>query len=169
MRRLHFEEPWLTSFIFHPGLVETGMTTAAVADLGSNINIADFGAISVDTSVAGMVKVIHGAAREAEEPSARIWQDVDDREPLSTYSRLLLQASVSLWTPSYLGRIGDPTAPTLEGIDVSETSMVSSPIRPKAGLMHRRGETTKSNSSLARRGAICISFTSRARVKPWKC
>lgn len=63
VRRLHFEETWLTSFVFHPGLVETDMAAAAVAGLG-NVNLADFGAISVETSVAGMVKTIDSTTRD---------------------------------------------------------------------------------------------------------
>lgn len=46
IRRPHFEELWLTSFVFQPGLVETDMAAAAVAGLG-NVSLADFGAISV--------------------------------------------------------------------------------------------------------------------------
>ncbi|KAJ9139150.1 Short-chain dehydrogenase/reductase SDR [Pleurostoma richardsiae] len=61
VRRLHFEEPWLTSFVFHPGLVETDMAAAATA--GTDINIKDLGAISVETSVASMLKTVYGASR----------------------------------------------------------------------------------------------------------
>ncbi|KAM5343775.1 hypothetical protein ACJ41O_012312 [Fusarium nematophilum] len=62
IRRLHFEEPWLTSFVFHPGLVETDLAAGAVA--GASLTLADLGAISVDTSVEGMIKVIDSATRE---------------------------------------------------------------------------------------------------------
>ncbi|KAF2186057.1 NAD(P)-binding protein [Zopfia rhizophila CBS 207.26] len=62
VRRLHFEEPWLTSFVFHPGLVETDLAAGAVA--GSGLQLKDLGAISVDTSVSGMVSVIDDATRE---------------------------------------------------------------------------------------------------------
>lgn len=62
VRRLHFEEPWLTSFVFHPGLVETDMAAAAVA--GSGLALKDIGAISVDTSVTGMVKTIDAATKD---------------------------------------------------------------------------------------------------------
>ncbi|OBT48705.1 hypothetical protein VE00_00911 [Pseudogymnoascus sp. WSF 3629] len=64
IRRLHFEEPWLTSFVFHPGLVETDMAAAVAANMGGNVKPSDFGAISINTSVAGMVKTIDGATKE---------------------------------------------------------------------------------------------------------
>ncbi|KEY72296.1 hypothetical protein S7711_00294 [Stachybotrys chartarum IBT 7711] len=62
IRRLHFEEPWLTTFVFHPGLVETDLAMASVASAG--LSLKDVGAISVDTSVAGMTKTIDSATRE---------------------------------------------------------------------------------------------------------
>lgn len=63
IRRLHFEEPWLTSFVFHPGLVETDLAIAAVGQ-NSLENLSNFGAISVDTSVASMVDVISKGGKE---------------------------------------------------------------------------------------------------------
>jgi norsolorinic acid ketoreductase len=62
VRRLHFEEPWLTSFVFHPGLVETDMAHGALE--GTGLSVKDVGAITVDTSVSGMVKTIMAATRE---------------------------------------------------------------------------------------------------------
>lgn len=62
VRRLHFEEPWLTSFVFHPGLVETELAQATVE--GLNIELSDFGAISVETSVSSMLKTLDAASRE---------------------------------------------------------------------------------------------------------
>lgn len=62
VRRLHFEEPWLTSFVFHPGLVETDMTANVTA--GSGLSLKDLGGISVETSVAGMTKTIDSSTRE---------------------------------------------------------------------------------------------------------
>ncbi|WYZ44999.1 hypothetical protein EsH8_VIII_000315 [Colletotrichum jinshuiense] len=50
IRLLSFEEPWLTSWVFHPGLVETDLTSGGTFDLKA------FGAISVETSVADMIK-----------------------------------------------------------------------------------------------------------------
>ncbi|KAH6884197.1 short-chain dehydrogenase [Thelonectria olida] len=62
MRRLHFEEPWLISFVFHPGLVLTDMADATFGDAG--VNPKDVGAITVEESVEGMVKVITSATEE---------------------------------------------------------------------------------------------------------
>ncbi|KAJ4169132.1 hypothetical protein NW754_011066 [Fusarium falciforme] len=62
IRRLHFEEPWLTSFVFHPGLVETDLAAGAVAKAG--VKLADIGAISVETSVTAMVSTIDKATRD---------------------------------------------------------------------------------------------------------
>lgn len=54
MRLLSFEEPWLTSWVFHPGLVETDLTSGG----GMKMNLKALGAISVDTSVGDMLKAI---------------------------------------------------------------------------------------------------------------
>lgn len=54
VRLLSFEEPWLTSWVFHPGLVETDMTS------GGSMNLKALGAISVENSVADMIKAIGG-------------------------------------------------------------------------------------------------------------
>ncbi|KAF6842501.1 aflatoxin biosynthesis ketoreductase Nor-1 [Colletotrichum musicola] len=50
IRLLSFEEPWLISWVFHPGLVETDLTSGGALDLKA------LGAISVETSVANMIK-----------------------------------------------------------------------------------------------------------------
>lgn len=50
IRLLSFEEPWLTSWVFHPGLVETDLTS------GGSMDLKALGAISVETSVADMMK-----------------------------------------------------------------------------------------------------------------
>ncbi|RGP63803.1 short-chain dehydrogenase reductase sdr [Fusarium sporotrichioides] len=63
IRRLHFEEPWLTSFVFHPGLVETDLAHGVVPK-ETGTKLSDFGAISVETSVSSMVKVIEKATKE---------------------------------------------------------------------------------------------------------
>ncbi|KAG6353774.1 hypothetical protein INS49_005253 [Diaporthe citri] len=52
IRLLSFEEPWLTSSVFHPGLVETDLTS------GGSMNLKALGAISVETSVEDMLKAI---------------------------------------------------------------------------------------------------------------
>ncbi|KAK6207009.1 aflatoxin biosynthesis ketoreductase nor-1 [Colletotrichum tabaci] len=50
IRLLSFEEPWLTSWVFHPGVVETDLSS------GGGVDLKALGAISVETSVADMVK-----------------------------------------------------------------------------------------------------------------
>ncbi|KAJ5197424.1 hypothetical protein N7449_007903 [Penicillium cf. viridicatum] len=62
VRRLHFEEPWLTSFVFHPGLVDTELAQSTVK--GSSVKLSDFGVISIETSVSSMVKTLDNASRE---------------------------------------------------------------------------------------------------------
>ncbi|KAJ4989202.1 short-chain dehydrogenase [Stagonosporopsis vannaccii] len=62
IRRLHFEEPWLTVFAFHPGVVDTDMVAAAT--VGTDLRLEDLGAISVETSVSDMVAVIDGATKQ---------------------------------------------------------------------------------------------------------
>ncbi|GKT51195.1 norsolorinic acid ketoreductase nor1 [Colletotrichum spaethianum] len=59
IQRMHLEEPWLTSFVCHPGVVRTDMTD------GMDSNVLDsIGAITVEESVGGMMAVIDGANRE---------------------------------------------------------------------------------------------------------
>ncbi|KAJ0327563.1 hypothetical protein COL5a_005946 [Colletotrichum fioriniae] len=62
VRRLHFEEPWLTAFVFHPGLVETDMAAGLAAKAGADLSA--FGAIPVKKSVDDMVATIDKATRE---------------------------------------------------------------------------------------------------------
>ena len=62
LRRVHFEEPWLTTFVFHPGLVMTDM--AAEVMQGKDLDPKDLGAISVEESVTGMLKTIDSASRD---------------------------------------------------------------------------------------------------------
>ncbi|KAK2057417.1 short chain dehydrogenase [Colletotrichum caudatum] len=62
VRRLSFEEPWLTAFVFHPGLVETDMARL-LAD-GAAPELRAYGAITVEQSVEGMVAVIDKANKE---------------------------------------------------------------------------------------------------------
>ncbi|KAK1982253.1 short chain dehydrogenase [Colletotrichum cereale] len=63
VRRLSFEEPWLTAFVFHPGLVETDMATL-LAD-GAGADVKALGAITVEQSVEGMVATIDRANKES--------------------------------------------------------------------------------------------------------
>ncbi|KAF2193029.1 short-chain dehydrogenase [Zopfia rhizophila CBS 207.26] len=61
IRRIHFDEPWLTSFVFHPGLVLTDMASTVS---GPGVNPVTLGAITVDVSVNGMLKTMESASRE---------------------------------------------------------------------------------------------------------
>jgi norsolorinic acid ketoreductase len=61
IRRIHFEESWLTAFVFHPGLVLTDMA-ASFASAGTDP--VSLGAITVEVSVDGMLKVVDSASRE---------------------------------------------------------------------------------------------------------
>ncbi|GKT44831.1 norsolorinic acid ketoreductase nor1 [Colletotrichum spaethianum] len=63
VRRLHFEEPWLTAFVFHPGLVETDMAAQLAETRGFDLKL--FGAITVKQSVDGMAAAIDKANRES--------------------------------------------------------------------------------------------------------
>ncbi|OLN87039.1 putative sterigmatocystin biosynthesis ketoreductase stcE [Colletotrichum chlorophyti] len=61
VRTLHFEEPWLASFVIHPGLVTTDMSAAVKA---SGVDFKAAGAISPEESVEAMLSVIDAADRE---------------------------------------------------------------------------------------------------------
>lgn len=58
-RRIHFEEPWLISFVIHPGVVETEMMTS-IPTLVENADL--LGVINVETSVSNMLNVIDSAS-----------------------------------------------------------------------------------------------------------
>ncbi|RSL86405.1 hypothetical protein CEP52_015822 [Fusarium oligoseptatum] len=60
VHRIHREEPWLTAFVVHPGLVLTDMGSGL---LPAGADSAAFGAIDVDTSVTGLLKLIDSASR----------------------------------------------------------------------------------------------------------
>ncbi|KAK1589928.1 short chain dehydrogenase [Colletotrichum navitas] len=62
VRRLSFEEPWLTAFVFHPGLVETDMAFEMAGKFDADIKA--FGSITVKQSVEGMVATIDKANKE---------------------------------------------------------------------------------------------------------
>ncbi|KAK1967602.1 short chain dehydrogenase [Colletotrichum sublineola] len=62
VKRLSLEEPWLTAFVFHPGLVQTEMAATIAAGVGANLK--DLGAITVKQSVDGMVATIDKANKE---------------------------------------------------------------------------------------------------------
>jgi norsolorinic acid ketoreductase len=61
VRRIHFEEPWLTAYVTHPGLVLTEM---AASMTGSGEEALALGAVTVEVSVAGMLKTLDSASRE---------------------------------------------------------------------------------------------------------
>ncbi|CAG9945078.1 unnamed protein product [Clonostachys rosea f. rosea IK726] len=61
IRRVHIEEPWLTAFVFHPGLVLTDMGTGLV---NAAKDPSKTGAITVDVSVNGILKTLDSASRE---------------------------------------------------------------------------------------------------------
>ncbi|KAF4501983.1 Short-chain dehydrogenase reductase SDR [Fusarium agapanthi] len=63
IRRLHFEEPWLTSFVIHPGLVETDLAAATFGN-GSTEQLSVYGSITIETSVTSLVNVIDKASKE---------------------------------------------------------------------------------------------------------
>lgn len=60
VRRIHIEEPWLTAYVTHPGLVLTDM--AAAMDEGTDMKA--LGAITVQESVDGVLKTLDKAGRE---------------------------------------------------------------------------------------------------------
>lgn len=62
VKRIHIEEPWLTAYVTHPGLVLTDMTSALTA--GQDIDLQDLGAITVDVSVTGILKTLDSASRD---------------------------------------------------------------------------------------------------------
>ncbi|KAG7150317.1 Norsolorinic acid ketoreductase nor1 like protein [Verticillium longisporum] len=62
IKRVHFEEPWLTSFVVHPGLVLTDMGSGA---FGPGVDPKAFGAIDVETSINGLEKLLNSATRES--------------------------------------------------------------------------------------------------------
>lgn len=60
-RKIHFEEPWLVSFVIHPGVVETDMMTSIPALVQ---NADALGVITVETSVKNMLNVIDSASSD---------------------------------------------------------------------------------------------------------
>ncbi|KAH6999339.1 aflatoxin biosynthesis ketoreductase nor-1 [Ilyonectria destructans] len=61
VHRIHREESWITAFVVHPGLVLTDMGSGM---LPAGADPAAFGALSVEASVAGLLKLIDSANRE---------------------------------------------------------------------------------------------------------
>lgn len=62
MRRIHFEESWLISFVVHPGFVLTEMVAESMRD--SPVKPEEMGAISVEKCVKGIMERIDSATRD---------------------------------------------------------------------------------------------------------
>ncbi|KAK1714272.1 aflatoxin biosynthesis ketoreductase nor-1 [Colletotrichum lupini] len=62
IRRLHFEEMWLTSFLLHPGTVATDMVKSVID--GTDLKLEDLGAITVEQSVSDLVQRVDTASRD---------------------------------------------------------------------------------------------------------
>lgn len=61
VRRLHYEESWLTSYVTHPGLVLTDMATGMFS---TPEQAAAMGAITVEVSIAGLLKTLDSASKK---------------------------------------------------------------------------------------------------------
>lgn len=61
VRRIHYEEPWLTAYVTHPGLVLTDMASGM---FGTTEQAVAMGAITVEVSVAGILKTLDSATKE---------------------------------------------------------------------------------------------------------
>ncbi|KAH8755305.1 short-chain dehydrogenase [Diaporthe sp. PMI_573] len=61
-RRIHFEESWLISVVFSPGVVLTAMSAPMLQATGARPE--DVGAVTVEESVGGMMEKIDSATRE---------------------------------------------------------------------------------------------------------
>ncbi|KAK0373641.1 short-chain dehydrogenase [Colletotrichum limetticola] len=62
IRRLHFEEMWLTSFLLHPGTVATDIVKSVID--GTDLKLEDLGAITVEQSVSDLVQRVDTASRD---------------------------------------------------------------------------------------------------------
>ncbi|KZM27079.1 Norsolorinic acid ketoreductase [Ascochyta rabiei] len=60
IRRVHFENEWLTAYVSHPGLVKTDLTARLIGDETAKA----IGAITVAESAAGLLKTLDAATRE---------------------------------------------------------------------------------------------------------
>lgn len=60
-RKIHFQEPWLVSFVIHPGVVETD-TMTSISALVENADV--LGVITVETSVKNMLSTIDSASSD---------------------------------------------------------------------------------------------------------
>ncbi|KAL0941640.1 short-chain dehydrogenase [Colletotrichum truncatum] len=62
MRRIHFDEDWLTSFVLNPGFVMTDMVMETMKDYP--VNPQDLGAITVEESAKGLMERVQSATRK---------------------------------------------------------------------------------------------------------
>ncbi|KAL2689149.1 hypothetical protein Neosp_003201 [[Neocosmospora] mangrovei] len=62
IQKVHFEEPWLTTFVVNPGYVMTDMVIPSTAEL--SLDPAAMDTISVEVSVEGILLRIDSATRE---------------------------------------------------------------------------------------------------------
>ncbi|KXH25914.1 short-chain dehydrogenase [Colletotrichum salicis] len=62
IRRLHFEETWLTSFVVHPATVATDMVNSVIE--GTELKLEDLGAITVEESVSKIMGRIDTASKD---------------------------------------------------------------------------------------------------------
>ncbi|KAK7421577.1 hypothetical protein QQX98_002044 [Neonectria punicea] len=62
MRRIHFEEDWLISFVLSPGLVQTDMSEETFG--GNGVDPSQFGVITVEQSVTDLAERITTATKE---------------------------------------------------------------------------------------------------------
>ncbi|KAJ8133539.1 hypothetical protein O1611_g90 [Lasiodiplodia mahajangana] len=62
IRRLHFEETWLTSFVIHPGLVLTDMAEQTFGAAG--VDPRTIGGIEIEESVQGIASRIRSATKD---------------------------------------------------------------------------------------------------------
>lgn len=61
VKRMHIEEPWLTTYVTHPGLVLTDMSAEFIDTVADPVAL---GAITVDVSVSGILNTLDSATRE---------------------------------------------------------------------------------------------------------
>jgi len=61
VRRLHYEESWLTSYVTHPGLVLTDMASGMFESVEQ---ARAMGGIDVEVSIAGILKTLDSATKE---------------------------------------------------------------------------------------------------------
>lgn len=66
VRKVHFEEEWLTAFMVHPGWVQTEMGNAGAVEAG-----LERAPNTIEESIEGVVALVDGATRE--QTAGRFW------------------------------------------------------------------------------------------------